>query len=185
MRRGKSIRFSRNLIPQICALVLILGVIGCAAADKAARQQQRATAAKELFEQTVKLYHLPSSEAQGATQQKLFAQAATGYEQLLKNYSDQPRWCAPALRSLGNIRAAQGRMADAVKLYTRLEKQFPREDWEILQAWKSAADLLWEAKQLEEAKVFYRKIITRFDQPDAAVLIKAIVRGSKSRLAGE
>jgi len=166
-------------------LALFIGVMGCAAADKETRQQQRATAAKDLFEQTVKLYHLPSGEAQGAEREKLLAQAVSGYERLLKKYSDQPRWCAPALRSLGNIRAAQGRLADAVKLYSRLEKQFPREDWEILQAWKSAADLLWEAKRPEEARVFYRKIITRFDQPEASPIIKAILRGSKSRLAGE
>ena len=185
MRRGKSMRFCRSHFPSLCALALFLSFAGCATVDKAARQQQRAAAAKELFEQTVKLYHLPSGEAQGMEREKLLAQAAAGYERLLKNYSDQPHWCAPALRSLGNIRATQGRVADAVKIYRRLEKQFPRDDWEILQAWKSAADLLWEAKQPEEAKVFYRKIVARFDQPDAAAIVKAIVRGSQSRLAGE
>ena len=185
MQRDKFIRFSGSHFLPLCALLLCLSFDGCVTVDREARQQQRAVAAKELFEQTVKLYHLPSGEAQEAEREKLLAQAVSGYERLLKNYSDQPRWCAPALRSLGNIRAAQGRLADAVKLYRRLEKEFPREDWEILQAWKSAADLLWEAKQPEEAKVFYRKIIARFDQPEAAAIIKAIVRGSQSRLAGE
>ncbi len=185
MRPGNSMRFfGRHCVP-LCVLALLVGIAGCVAVDKEARQQQRATAAKELFEQTVQHYHLPSGEAQGAERERLLAQAAVGYERVLKQYSDQPHWCAPALRSLGNIRAAQGRMTDAVKLYRRLEKQFPREDWEILQAWKSAADLLWEAKQPEEAKEFYRKIIARFDQPDAAAIVKAIVRGSQSRLAGE
>ena len=185
MRPGKFIRFFGRLCVPLCTLALLASITGCVAVDKEARQQQRAAAAKELFEQTVKLYHLPSGEAQGVEREKLLAQAAAGYERVLKTYSDQPHWCAPALRSLGNLRAAQGRMADAVNYYRRLEKQFPREDWEILQAWKSAADLLWEAKQPEEAKVFYRKIVARFDQPDAAAIIKAIVRGAQSRLAGE
>lgn len=169
----------------VSVLALLVGLAGGAAADKETRSQQRAQAAKDLFEQAVKLYHLPSAEAQGVGREKLLSQAGSGYGQLLKKYSDQPHWCAPALRSLGNIRAAQGRLPDAVKCYTRLEKQFPHEDWEILQAWKSAADLLWEAGRSEEAKVFYRKIIARFDQLEAAPIIQAMVRGSKKRLAGE
>ena len=185
MRPGKFMRLVGRLGLPLGTLSLLVSITGCVAVDQEARQQQRAAAAKELFEQTVKLNHLPSGEAQGAEREKLLAQAAAGYERLLKNYSDQPHWCAPALRSLGNIRAAQGRLADAVNYYRRLEKQFPREDWEIIQAWKSAADLLWEAKQPEEAKVFYRKIIARFDQPEAVAIIKTIVRGSQSRLTGE
>ncbi len=163
----------------------MLTVLPGVAADKESRQQQRAVAAKELFEQTVRLYHLPSGEAQGAEREKLLAQAVSGYERLLTKYADQSRWCAPALRSLGNLRATQGRLADAVKYYLRVERQFPKEDWEIIQAWKSAADLLWEAKQTAEARGVYQKIITRFDRPEEVAIIKAIVRGSKSRLAGE
>ena len=153
--------------------------------DREARQKQRSSAAKEMFEQTVKLYHLPSGEAEGGERQRLLGLAASGYEWLLKQYSDQPHWGSQALRSLGNIRAAQGRLAEAIKCYSRVEKQFPREEWETIQALKSAADLLWDAKRPEEAKVFYHRIIVRFDQPEASPIIKAIVRGSKNRLSGE
>ena len=185
MQPANSIVCRGKLLLSLGALALLLGVAPGAAADQETRQQQRASAAQKIFEQTVKLYHLPSAEAQGAGREKLLAQAVAGYEQLLRKYSDQPRWCAPALRSLGNIRAAQGRLTDAVKCYTRLEKQFPHGDWEILQAWKSAADLLWEAGRPEQAKEFYQKIIARFDQPNAASIVMTIVRGSRSRLAGK
>jgi hypothetical protein len=49
-------------------------------------------------------------------------------------------------------------------------------------AWKSAADLLWEAGRKEEAKGFYRKILVRYDLPEAPQVEKMIVRGSKLRL---
>src|SRR5438552_15917632 len=121
----------------------------------AAPRQDRNAGAKALFEQTVKQYHLPSADAQGPARQRLLDQAAGGYERLLKTYRDQPYWCAQALRSLGNVRAEQGRLDDAVRLFTRVGERYPNEDWEVLQAWKSASDLLWEAHRHAEAKVFY------------------------------
>ena len=107
---------------------MLLLLTGCATPQK----QDRAAAAKALFEQSVTLH-----------QQHEFSGAATGYERLLMAYRDQPYWCAQALRSLGNVRAAQGKLDEAVKLYRRVGEQYPQQDWEVLQAWKSAADLLW------------------------------------------
>ena len=40
---------------------------------------------------------------------------------------------------------ALGRVGDAVKLFAAVEKKFPDQEWEVLQSWKSAADLLWDA----------------------------------------
>src|SRR3989442_22360 len=162
---------------------LALQFFGCATAQqKATRQHERYSAAKNLFSQTTKLYHLPSADATGPGKEKLLAQAAAGYDQLIRQFPDQPNWSAQALRSLGNVRVAQGKLDEAVKLYARVAERYPHEDWEILQAWKSAADLLWEAGRQAEAKKFYQQIVTRFDVADAPAVVKTIVRGSKSRL---
>lgn len=111
-----------------------------------------------------------------------YAVAATGYERILRQYPEQEHLCAQSLRSLGNVRAAQGQLDEAVKLYARVAEKYPRQDWEVLQAWKSAADLLWEAGRQDEARQFYRPIATRFDQPDAAPVVKLIVRAARARL---
>lgn len=166
---------------QVALAALI--VCGCQTPQqKAARQQQRSAAAKQLFDQTTKQSHLPSAEAKSASREKLLAQAATGYEQLLRQYRDQPFWCAQALRSLANVRAEQGRLDAAVNLYTQVGARYPHDGWEVLQAWKSAGDQLWDAGRQAEAKKFYQQIVTRFDQPDAPAVMKTIVKGSKSRL---
>jgi tetratricopeptide (TPR) repeat protein len=144
---------------------------------------QRAQAARALFEQTTKSYHIPSAEAKGDEKLKLQEQAVAGYTELLKTYPDQDYWAAEALRSLGNIRAAQTNLNEAVRQYAAVERKYPRQDWEILMAWKSAADVLWEAGRRDEAKVFYQKIVKRFDGAGATQVTKTVVRGSKSRLA--
>lgn len=107
--------------------------------------------------------------------------AATGYENVLRQCRDQENLCAQALRSLGNVRAAQGQIDAAVKLFAQVGEKFPRQDWEVLQAWKSAGDLLWDAGRQDDARRFYRQIVTRFDIPEATAVQKIIVRAAKSR----
>jgi TolA-binding protein len=114
-------------------------------------------------------------------QQRHFAEAAAGYQRLLRQHPDQPYWCAQALRSLANVRAAQGQLDQAVKLYRQVGEQYPQQDWEILQAWKSAADLLWDAGRTNEAQRFYRQIIQRFDAPDAPAIVQTVVRAARAR----
>ena len=137
-----------------------------------------------MFDQTTRNHHLPSAESHGAERDRLLAQAADGYEQLLGKYPEQSHVCAQATRSLANIRATQGRLDDAVKLYAAVARKFPGEDFEILMSWKSAADLLADAGRAAEAKPFYEKLITRFDKPDAPAVVKTVVRGSRDRLRG-
>ena len=158
---------------------LLLLLAACATPQPPA---ERATAAKAVFYRTVKEFHLPSAEAKPPERERLWSEAEHGYERVLREFRDQRFWCAQAQRSLANLRAAQGRLDDAVKLFVVVEKKFPEQEWEVLQAWKSAADLLWDAKRNAEAKTYYQKIVTRFDQPDAVLLVKTIVRGSKARL---
>ena len=143
---------------------LLLLLAGCATTTKE-------TDAKALFEQSVKLH-----------QDHQYAEAAVGYERLLKLYPDQPHWCAQALRSLGNVRAAQGKLDAAVKLYRQVGEKYPQQDWEVLQAWKSAGDLLWDARRKDEARQFYRQIVERFDKPDAPAVYRTIVNAAAKKL---
>lgn len=137
--------------------------------------------ARASFEQTVKL-HLASAELENTERAKSLERVAGEYEKFLKTYRDQPYWCAQALRSLGNVRAEQGKLDEAVKLYRRVGEKYPQQDWEVLQAWKSAADLLWEVRRQDEARPFYRLIVQRFDSPDAAPVIQTVVRAARRRL---
>ncbi len=102
---------------------------------------------------------------------------------MLRQYRDQAYWCAQATRSLGNVRVEQDRLNEAVALYRRVGDRYPAFEWEVLQAWKSAADLLWEAGQREEARGFYRQIIERFgeDPEEQPPVYRAIVKAAKSR----
>ncbi len=159
----------RTLLASFGALLLA----GCAAAPR--------ETAPQLFERTVREYHLPAGEAQGAARDKLLAQAAAGYEQLLRQHPHESLWCAQALRSLGNVRAEQGRLDEAVNLYRQVGEKYPQQDWEVLQSWKSAADLLWDAGRKPEAQIFYRQITQRYDQPIAPAIYRTIVKAAQNR----
>ena len=169
---------ARTLLVSLLALV-----VGCGQrAPDPVRQAQRAAAAKALFDQTTKDCHLPSAQATGAECDRLLGLAAAGYEKLLREYRDQPDWCAPALRSLGNVRATQGRLDDAIQLYARVGRDYAGHDWEVLQAWKSAADLLWEAGRAAEAKGYDQQIVARFAGNDQPAVFQTIVRAAQRRL---
>jgi len=144
---------------------------------------ERSAAARALFEQATKEFHNPSAEAIGAEKTRLLKEAAKRYEELLKDYPEEQSLGAQALRGLGNVRASQGQTNEAVSIYAAMAEKFPAQDWEVLQAWKAAADLLWEANRREEARLYYRKIVTRFDQTNAPMIFRTVVRGSKSKLA--
>jgi len=160
---------------------LLLG--GCA--SRRGTAEERETAAEELFNFTTRTFHIPSAEAEGAEQERLRLEAAKGYRTLLRKYPDQAVWAAQALRSLGNIEAARGDLDGAVKRFRAVGREYPGEGWEVLMSWKTAADLLWEAGRLEEAREFYQELVARFDDPEAPAVVRTVVRGSKGRLAGD
>src|SRR2546421_8080499 len=170
--------FQRVVLLWISALLLVL--FGCSKKGDLA-PEQRADAAKALFVQTTKTFHIPSAEANGAAKENLKKQAAAGYENLLRSYPEQDYGAAQALRSLENIRATQGKLDAAVKNYAAVEAKYPQQRWEVLMSWKSAADLLWQAGERERAKMFYQKIVTAYDVARASQVEKTVVRGSKLR----
>ncbi len=169
-----------SFVIRISFLSLLLLLAGCSKSETPA---QRADAAKALFDRATKEFHVPSAEVRGAEQRRLQDQAAAAYEALLNRYPEQSNLCAQALRSLANIRAAQTNLNEAVRLYASVGQKYPQEDWEVLMAWKSAADLLWDANRRSEAMAFYQKIVARFDKPDAPQIVRMVVRGSTNRLA--
>ncbi len=152
----------------------------CASRDQSSAP--RAAAARALFDETTRQYHVPSSTAEGAERARLQEEAARRYAALVKKFPEQSFISAQALRSLGNIRAAQTNLDAAVKHYAAVGGKYPTQDWEVLQAWKSAADLLWDAGRRDEARHFYRQIVARFDRPDATMIVRTVVRGSQARL---
>lgn len=166
----------------ILAFAVPLVFTGCARDQQSPAQKYEA--AKALFESTSKQFHISSAEAKGTDKLRLQKQALAGYQRILKQYPDQDHWAAQALRNIGNIYAAQTNLAAAVEQYAQVAHRYPDERWEVLMAWKSAADLLWDANQRDQAERFYTKIVQRFDKPDAAQVIQMAVRGCKLRLSG-
>jgi len=166
----------------ILAFAVPLIFAGCARKQQSSAEKY--DAAKALFESTSKQFHIPSAEAKGTEKLRLQQQALAGYRQILNQHPDQDHWAAQALRNIGNIYAAQTNLTAAVQQYAEVELRYQNERWEVLMAWKSAADLLWDANQHNQAEQFYAKIVQRFDTPDAAQIIKMAVRGGKLRLSG-
>ncbi len=166
--------------------ILALLLSGCATPErKAAELQLRYSAARDVFGETARRYQLPSADLQGLEKMKLLDLAAAGYGQVLERYPDQKFWCAQALRSMGDVRAAQGRLDEAVKLYNRVAEEYSQQDWEVLLAWRSAADRLWDASRQDGARGFYRKIVDQFDNGEEPTQVRKIVQNAKSRLVGD
>jgi TolA-binding protein len=175
---------SSSLIWLAVWLVCIALMPGCHSNTTAAPEAKQTTSAKELFEQTTKDFQIPSAEAKGSEKAALQDKAAAGYKQLLKSFPNDPVYAPQAERSLGNIRAAQGRIDEAVKHFEAVGKKYPNQFWEVLMAWKSAGDLLWENGRKVEARKFYESIVNRYNRPEAPAIIKTVVKGSQLRLSG-
>ena len=169
-----------------CALhsfLLALSLLGTTACRHNGKDPQRLAAeAQALFERTTKEFHSPSAAANGAEKRRLETETIRGYEQLLKRYPEQEYWCAEALRSLGNVHAAQTNVDAALKCWSKVVADYPRQDWEVLMALKSCGDLLWDANRRDEAKRYYQELVGRFDRTNTAAVVRTIVRGSKHKL---
>jgi tetratricopeptide (TPR) repeat protein len=174
--RGIAPYNSRNLRANLLAVVALATqlAVGCAPALR--------ESARQVFDRTVRECHLPSAEASGAQREKLLVEAASGYEQVLKLGPSDLHLCAAALRSLANVRVEQGRLSEAVNLYTRVGEKYPTCDWEVLQAWKSAGDLLWDAGRQGEAAGFYKKIVQRFGS-DPSAIVQIVARAASRRVS--
>ncbi len=171
----------------ICMTFMASLCVGCSTKSKVTvnSKGQSLSSAESLFFATVEQYHLPSEKAQGEERKKLLTLSAQGYLQLLRQFPNQERWCAQALRSLGNVSVEQDKLDDAIGYYSQVAEEYPNQGWEILQAWKAAADLLFENSRPEEAIVFYQNIVDRFGSTNESQLIQTIVRAAKIKLQDE
>jgi tetratricopeptide (TPR) repeat protein len=172
-------------IPSLCRLLAVLLCAAFLVTGCTRKPQTRAgdyALAKALFEETSKRFHIPSADAAGAERLRLQKLAEAGYGKVLKLYPAEDYWAAQAARNLGNIYAAQTNVDAAIQQFVQVERNYPRREWEVLMALKSAADLLWENGRFEEARPFYGKIVQQFDRPDSSQVVLTVVRGSKHRL---
>src|SRR5688572_2959104 len=157
-------------VSSFCGLLVTVALVGCAP-KRSQKPEPCYVSAKALFEQASRDYHIPSAEAKGAARARLESQAAAMYRQIIQNCDDNCSWAAQAARSLGNIYASQTNVAAAVEWYAKVGERYPRQEFEVLMAWKSAADLLWDSGRADDAKAFYQKIVNRYDAANAAAII--------------
>lgn len=172
---------NRPLLALLCLGIVVWTLTGCG--GPALTPAQDEAAARELFNATVTQYHLPSADTNAAARTHLLEQAAAGYQKLLKDHPAQTAWCAQALRSLGNVRVAQGRIDEAVEIYRSVPQRYPTQLWDSLQALKAGGDSLWDAHRYTAAREFYQTITQRFDRPDAPQIFQTVARGAQTRLA--
>ena len=163
------------------ALFLMVAFSSCTQKDPPSVPSS--TDAQALLDQTTRDFHNASAEATGAERERLLNEAAKRYTDLVTRFPGQEDIAAQALRGLGSVYAAQGKLDEAVKHYQQVGEKYPGRDWEVLQAWKAAGDLLWEANRRDEAKKYYTRIVERFGNEDASAIIQQVVRGAKARLA--
>lgn len=161
--------------------VFLFIVAGCS--DRGAKPAPPdAEAGRARLEETIKAYHNAAADAHGPKKEALLREAAERYERLIEDYANEAEIAAPARLGLASVSASLGRTNDAIRHYAAVADRHPARDWDVLQAWKSAADLLWDANRPAEAKKYYTKIVERFDRPEAAMVVQTVVRGAKSRL---
>lgn len=165
-----------------CAILFALLLAGCSGKKEAGTQA--AAGAKEMFEETVRAFHLPSAEAAGERKAELLRRASEGYQRVLAQHPDDAFWAAQALRNLAAVRAAQSNLSEAVKLYAAVGDRYPNESFEVLQAWKAAADLLQDQGRTPEGRAFDQRIVERFVGTNQPALIQTVVKACRKRLEG-
>lgn len=103
----------------------------------------------------------------------------TDYEKLVNECPDHEEAAAMAARSIGNIRMSQEWIDQALEWYDRVVVDFPLQKWEVVQALKSAADGLYDANRIDEARAYDERLLTLFGnepQPDTITVVLDVVR---------
>lgn len=165
----------------LTALVLAALAVGCSTTPTISEREHQARFA---FNQTMRLYHVPASEASNTVDRAaLLDQSAFAYKKLEQDYSDVPRWAAASLRNLGQINVERGQLKEALVCYEQVGRRYPDEHWEVIQSWKAAADALWAAHQRSEAMLFYRQIVNTYGgKAGQPAMFDTIVTVARSRL---
>ena len=106
-----------------------------------------------LLKQAVEEFHNRSADARGAEKERLLREAAARYERILKEWPGDEALAIQARSGLASVCALRGDLLGAVKHYAVIGEKYPHRSWEVLQAWKAAADLLWDANQRGEPRL--------------------------------
>ena len=145
---------------------------------------KRASQAKFEFNRIVREYQVPAGDATNAVQRGAYlTNAVTAFRALAERYPDQPQWAAQSMRCIANIHRAEGRRAEALATYEQLVHRYPGEHWEVIQAWKSCGDLLWDSRMKELAREYYRQIVDTYGGPGQPPMFDTLVHIARQRLA--
>lgn len=156
-------------------------VAGCATAPGGAHARE--PKAKFEYNRIMREYRVPAEEATNEVERvAMLDQVAQAYADFSQEYADVPRWAAAALRARGQIHVVRGQFQDALACFEQVGQRYPQEHWEVIQAWKEAADLLWETQHRGEAVLYYRQIVQTYDRPGQPPMFGTLVDIARSRL---
>jgi tetratricopeptide (TPR) repeat protein len=165
----------------ILLLILACGLwAGCATRPP---QEDAQAKARYEYHRIVRAYHIPAIETTNEIERAQLLHAAfTGYAALITNYPTARPWAAMALRAVAGLHAARGDRKKALDAYDLVAVLYPEDDWEVIQAWRAAGDLLWHDRMPQSALDYYRRIVNRFDRPGLPPGFDAHVRIARDRL---
>ena len=154
---------------------------GCSTTPSPSERERQARFA---FNQAMRVHQLPVGDATNAVERAtLMDQTASAYAKVEQDYRDVPRWAAAALRCQGQANLERGQVKAALACFDQVGRRYPGEHWEVIQAWKAAADTLWVAHQQSEARLYYRQIVTTYGgKTGHPPMFDTIVTVARSRL---
>ena len=127
---------------------------------------------------------VPAFDATNAVERvTLLDRAAREYRQLATDYEDVPAWAAAALRREGEIHVERGDLKQSLFCFEQVGQRYPQQHWEVIQAWKAAADYLWNTRHRGEARLYYQQIVNTYGRPGQPPMFDTIVHISRQRLA--
>lgn len=171
----------KRAIPSIFVALLLVGAWGCATPTKGV--EQRASKARFEYNRIMREWVVPAGDVSNAVERMdLLEQAAQEYQQFERDFRDQPRWAAAALRSLGQVQLSRGQIKAALDCFELVGQRYPHEHWEVIQAWKEAADTLWQSEHRGEASVYYQQMINTYGRPGQPDMFDTLVDIARARL---
>ena len=165
----------------VSAVLLLVVAWGCSTPTRGAAARE--SKARFEYNRIMRELRVPAEDATNAVQRfPMLEQAAAAYEQFERDFRDQPRWAAAALRSLGQIQLSRGQTRLALDCFEQVGQRYPNEHWEVIQAWKESADILWKSEHRGEASVYYQQIVTTYGRPGQPAMFETLVGIARARL---
>lgn len=163
---------------------LVAGLLvwaGCSTTPS--HSSDREAKARFEYNRIMREFRVPAEEATNdVTRVAMLDQVAEAYLEFTQEYGDVPRWAAAALRSLGQVHLERGEFRDALASFEQVGQRYPQEHWEVIQAWKEAADMLWETRHRGEAVLYYQQIVDTYDRPGQPPMFETLVNIARLRL---